>query len=116
MFVCPDITATLASQFQALKAFGGFGQGLIWGKEGRSAITGPKESGTWIGDQSQGFIKKGQRSGICTEGVGEPLLSTLQGIHQPAKTDSKFNPASVNKEQITSCAIHTTYELTVKSE
>lgn len=96
VFVCPDVTATLASQYQALKAIRGLGQGLMWGKEGRSAIAGPKESGTWGGDQSQRFIQKGQRSGVYTEWVGEPLLPTLQGIHQPARTGCKFNSAWLN--------------------
>lgn len=63
------------------------------GEEGRSAITGPEESGGGVSHKASYRRVKGQEY-IQNRWVS--LLPTLQGIHQPTRTDSKYNSATVN--------------------
>jgi len=66
-----DVTAAFSPRLERRSALGGFGQDFGWGEERR----GGKECDHWSrgkggGGQSQGFIQKGQRSGVYTERVG----------------------------------------------
>lgn len=97
----PDITAAFASESQAWKAFGiweGLAKASGGLEVGRSATTGPVESETWGGVSHKAPYRRVKGQEYIQNGW-EPLLPTLQGIHKPAGTESKYNLASVNTKK-----------------